>query len=1334
MKKYVKHVLCLLVAATGLFICAFGSVITGGAPSNAAKAPSEIDRIVVDCRSADAFAKTSSVYVHTPTEKEPDPLTGGKYSFNSVMNAMEVEYNPAQKPENRFRVMTQFNNKNTVTEEYKYFVIVYAAMTDKPYELTLWNGGKHGEKVTVTSNGKDTKAKFVVSDPFDAAITNDAQGRSTMWRWSMKIHCTITFNCEDADARFFIKEYAFFKTPEDARAYYAGVDLNKDPEEYGKNAVPGGSSSEQVSTGAQSSQSALTTPSGKGLINMVYQTLPDPEPSEKTDEVKAPSDEPRLAPVIMSFEGKEAFDKTGRFSTFTGDLEGIDGISSFVTLADGTSCLKLEKLEYEGFADYRVISAFNTGNTPSTKHKYVRITYMTTDTVPNSITLRNNAKAAETYTLVSDTSVSKGNFVTSQAVNIEGSGILSRYNQGTHNAIGYVSLLDNSNIYIKEIALFTSLDQAYEYYGDKPMSDSINYTELKFGETGNAVAATDDPSWGNNYATANTLDIIYAESTNVGGAKYMAKIKPLEKNTTSKDQRFMRILYSAENPEGIEKVSMLLHCDSGADPVRRLLISDSVTDTNGLYALTEPILITELMAERFSKTIFNTLIFNASEEGGKYSIKSIYFFDTREDAEAFSANVCASKLTINGNDISNYQIVVAEDAPANVVSAAETVASAITQLTGVKIPVVTDTAPVSGYEILVGQSNRPKTTARMEELMAKGDFNYTVYVDGNDLVYAGAIGLTVPSAVAKLNPYLFYEGAAKTPGEINIPADFVSNGADTQYRKANFWEKGEAVSDPDVLYVDFSSDEGYFSEDNGENNWKYDGGAYKVSAKGLAASFVHVFEKNLTYKAKLSYTNENGGSMGLVARYNSRVAYIKAGYDFNKCEWFVDYREGNDFYVVRAGAAKASVSPSTEYELILTLDGSNASLSVNGNTVITCDVSGHMSPGRPGLFAEDADISVDSVEVTLTSGMGTVWQNAYNTMFEDSMLQGGSFQERDDGTLLYVHNSEIAYKSLDDGRTWLPDEPWSDTYKQGKINMMRLNDGTRIRIVSRTVDNVRYMASQTSTDDGMTWVDGGLICEYYFNGSTARALNMNDKITQTKGGRILYGQAYETTKANGMVDGRYIFCSYFYSDDNGKTWQKSDTDSWEIEGVEGEQYFGENKLLECADGSIRMYASWHMLGYVVYSESTDGGKTFGPIQYLYNMPTPTSSMQFVKDTYADNDYTYYMVWLNAEPQTAAANSHQPRSCLSLARSTDGKNWVYLGEAIRWEGTYMVGSTLINHIINPSIGTTEDSVIIGCGFSIGKKHSGETGSDAHQSQRQFIVSVRKDSLPEGKPLD
>lgn len=1267
--------------------------------------PRSIDKVVVDCRSESSFAQTSHIYVHVATESEPDPYTGGKFSFSDTMKAMRVDYNSGAKAGNTFRVMPMFNEANTVSMDYKYWVIVYAAKTDKPYKLNLWNSPRFGKEVVVAESGGDTGGKWIVSEPFDISAA-DENGRSILSRWTGVTQNTISFVTDDTNGEFYIKEYAFFKTTEDAKAYYSAVDLEKSPSEYAK-------ASTRPSSG---------TTSDSGLVDIKYISVEEPVTDKPSESEK--QNEKAYTPVIIDFTNETTFSKTAKFNTFENNEEGA---YEFVTLPDGTGALQLFASPYKPHSTYRMMPALKPLSGMSSYHKYMRITFMSTDVLPSSLVMRNN-KTGTIYTVFPDTTLSGGEFIRSNAIDISGDDSAQRLANGVHCTFGFTSELNNAKYYIKEIAFFSNEAQAYEYYGDSYVEyeSAIDYTELKFGADQHGTAARNEPTWGSSTDTDEGIEIIYSEETNFANVKYMAKIKSGMKELVSREKRYMRVLYSADNPDGLAKASMLLRCDKGGETI---LLSDNVVDTNGEFVLTEPAYMTELMAERFETTIHNSLIINAANPGGKYTVKAVYFFNTREEAERFNASADDHILTVNGNDISKYQIVIDKEAPINVEASAVSISEAIARLCGVEVPVVTDDAPKSSYEILIGLSNRELSYKYFEADKAKDIRSYRIFVEGDTVVITSVLGLCTVTAAETAEEALFYDGRSNIPEVINLDDSISVTAVDSRYDIPEFWTGDVIVEDPTVFSEDFDVDDGYFNEDNGERNWSCAGGVYKTNAAGYASSYLHVYETNVNYKAKLSYTSEDDGTMGIMARVNSEKAYVKAGYDFAAGAWYIEYRAGGDHFLMRPAEVSAAVSPNTVYELELSVISGSATLRVNGKDVIKdAYVAGHISPGRLGVYAEKAAVSVDDIEITLLSGQGTIFSGVSHTKLgEELYLEGGSVFVMNDGSWLYTHQSGRTYKSLDNGYTWTESQKWTDTY--GYVNILRLNNGDWLKIAT----SGNYKISQTSSDDGKTWVDGGIITTATFNGNTtAIAVNMNDKIMQFASGRIFYSQNYES--ANELVDGRHVFCEYFYSDDNGKTWTKSETASWEIEGNEDQAYFGENKLIECADGTVRMYASWHPYDYIVYSDSTDGGKTFGPMQYMTNMYTPHSSMQIVRDTTADNDYTYYMVWCNMPIQSQVSNRHTPRSRLSLAKTTDGKNWVYLGDVWRWESSPMLGSTIINHIVDPFIKVTEDYIICGSGFSDSRHTPGDGGASAHQGQRQHIFTIRKDTLPEGKPLN
>lgn len=1315
MKKIGLKTACTLLGAMLLFSsCIIACSAASSAPDTPKVDVDAIDKVIVDCRSAEAFAKTSTVYEHIPTQAEPDPLTGGKYSFSPTMKAMQVEYHAgARLATDRYRVMIHFNNKDTVSTEYRYWVIVYAAKTNTPYTLTLWNGGGKGEKVIVTENGTDTKGKFIVSEPFDIHKPG-ADGQSSLTRWAATVHCTINFNTSSPDAKFFIKEYAFFKSAEDAKAYYNSVDINQNPPS--ENTV--------ISTDPWCEP-------GEGLIHFSYNKLDEPAViSTKTPIPEITDEEPTAEPVIMSFESKEAFEKNSKFITFDNPMGGY---YEFVTLDDGTSCLKLNHNYYKDWInDYRMMPAFKFPYTLTNDHKYMRVVYMSTDRTNYQLNIWNNA-TGQAINLTNSAAYSNGQFLATNPVDISNGGYLERLVNGIHCTIGYNSRLNGSEIYIKEISFFTTAKQAYDYYGDAPYDDSpaADFSELTFGTKGNTEAWRDQTTYGQSHDIEDALVITQGTKTRFGSIpfiEYGQMIRGKANNQVKAEYRYLRVLYSAKHPEGIEKASMAI-VNFANDT--KFLLSGNIVNTNGEYILTEPAYVSPEIMQRFNNKIASGLFINTNGEGGEYRIKAIYFFNTRKDAEKFEIPADSHSLSINGNDISKYQIVIAKDSPINVVYAAKSAAEAIKDLTAVEVPIVTDDMPVSEYEILIGESTRPLSYKCFEDLRKKSEFNYKIYVENNNLIITSPMGIAVPYAVTAANDSFFYLGKT-APAVIDINSTANLSAQVIHFNTPTIWEAGDPVHNPEVVTVNFDTNEGYYNEDNGERNFKYENGKYTVNATSFASSYMHLYEKNVNYKATLIYRSENKGSMGIMFRVNDVKSYVKAGYDFAAGEWYIESRDSADYYTHRIASKKATVAPNTPYEVAVEVMYETVTLKVNGETVLEGIDPGHYSPGRLGLYAENANVAFDDVEAILVSGQGTVIKNVTHTKLPDEMYrEGGSVLEMKDGSLYYLsHYANSGFTSNDKGYSWQRAEAFTE-FGIDYPTIMRLNDGSIMKIKREyegAYENNKVFVCYISTDEGKTFNKVSEICPQFYPVTWAQGGNMNDKLMQTASGRLLWGVTYQSSTP---VDGKTIFCCYYFSEDNGKTWWKSNTDSWTIPGNEDIAAFGENKMLECADGTIRMYNSWAPYGYIVYSDSTDGGKTFGPLQIMDTMYTPNASCAFVRDVYADNDYTYYMVWVNRKQATT--NTHAPRTCLSLAKTTDGKNWEFIGDIMRWECTYAQGTGFVHQIVDPFITVTEDYIYCGTGFSDGMRTPGEGGYDFHFAQRQHIYSIRKDTLPEGKEM-
>ena len=186
----------------------------------------------------------------------------------------------------------------------------------------------------------------------------------------------------------------------------------------------------------------------------------------------------------------------------------------------------------------------------------------------------------------------------------------------------------------------------------------------------------------------------------------MAKIKFNVGDYASTSLRYVRVLYRAKNPEGTDSVSMLIENDSNG---HRYMLQESVVDTNGEYVLSDTALLPLDMLDRFMTKLHNSIILNPKGNDGEYEIKAVYFFASRKSADNFSPTSGNHTITINGNDIAKYQIVIDDEATVNIVTFAQKLAAHISSICNVTIPIVTDKTATSDYEIRIGQSSRDNT-------------------------------------------------------------------------------------------------------------------------------------------------------------------------------------------------------------------------------------------------------------------------------------------------------------------------------------------------------------------------------------------------------------------------------------------------------------------------------------------------------------------------------------------------------------------------------------------------------------------------------------------------
>ncbi|MBQ3182167.1 MAG: S-layer homology domain-containing protein, partial [Clostridia bacterium] len=132
-------------------------------------------------------------------------------------------------------------------------------------------------------------------------------------------------------------------------------------------------------------------------------------------------------------------------------------------------------------------------------------------------------------------------------------------------------------------------------------------------------------------------------------------------------------------------------------------------------------------------------IVNGSKSGDKLYLNPRNPATRAECATMFSKYLYLEPVyEINGNDISLYTIVYNANEIESVAEAANDLAKYIEMSIGYKLPVVTDSAEVGEYEILVGKTNREeKGIVSVDRAAFTDDQNFLCQVQGNYLVITG---------------------------------------------------------------------------------------------------------------------------------------------------------------------------------------------------------------------------------------------------------------------------------------------------------------------------------------------------------------------------------------------------------------------------------------------------------------------------------------------------------------------------------------------------------------------------------------------------------------------
>ncbi len=575
-----------------------------------------------------------------------------------------------------------------------------------------------------------------------------------------------------------------------------------------------------------------------------------------------------------------------------------------------------------------------------------------------------------------------------------------------------------------------------------------------------------------------------------------------------------------------------------------------------------------------------------------------------------------------------------------------------------------------------------------------------------DYIVDGFVGIRNSEQDAKYDNFRAY-GIKKEPPQ----TEYIKQIEPTEYK--DDFEDETVGKDPS-----------HWTENTTGNDWKiYNKGGSKVygtTKKEQAFSWLHAFEIDPVYSAKLMATSGTG-RVGLITRLVNEAAHLDIGYDFAQKKWYFISNGSEDVEPQTFYAQESSAFALGEWhEVEATLEDEKLTVKCDGQVVLSHDRVLYASFGRMGIYAENSDLYVDDVKIT--SKNGAIFDDGVieTTLDDDEYVGSMEIEDLTEDLLIATFGGK-KYVSTNGGKTFmtaaeygkyenLPDSGYPSYLDLGNGKWIAAADATKIYI---------------SNDDMETWEQVALVLseeERYdpLSGKEMPIIHTSSftKVTMPNGvTRIFLPVAMRNPDSAGNILGHYV--RFFYSDDGGYTWTESENDSRDIIPYYNNSTtttYAEGKIILCSDGSVRYYQTRNKTGSTIYLESKDYGKTWTEFGKMPHMQAPVGSFGIEEDPY--NPGTYYMAWVNCFP--TALGAILPRTRLSLARTTDGKNFEFLTDVFR-TSDFDAAYNDIRQIVDPSVCVTKDYVHVT--YSVASKYD----NNAHNALRIRYCRLEKDNL-------
>lgn len=308
----------------------------------------------------------------------------------------------------------------------------------------------------------------------------------------------------------------------------------------------------------------------------------------------------------------------------------------------------------------------------------------------------------------------------------------------------------------------------------------------------------------------------------------------------------------------------------------------------------------------------------------------------------------------------------------------------------------------------------------------------------------------------------------------------------------------------------------------------------------------------------------------------------------------------------------------------------------------------------------------------------------------------GAFLRLKDGSILFCYTEYIGQSwndhadarlscvlSRDEGETWgekrvILEKP-ADSKNVMSVSLLRLGNGDiGLFYIFKNLDGTDNIFLLRSADEGQTWA-APLSCMGSCTDTDYYVLN-NDRVLRLDSGRLLYAAARHSIwkVRDRLAPG--VVC-FFYSDDDGITWQKT-AQELEMPFPADPVGYQEPGLYRHPDGQLWCYIRTG-LGCQFQCHSADDGITWtvpGP-NYFFSSP---ASPMLVKDA-----GPYTLAVFNPEPNYNGRPADEPwgRTPLVCAVSTDR------GKTFSKEAVYTVEDDRSNGYCYPAILEGKDYLLL-----------------------------------------